>query len=681
MAASWPWNPLIASKVAAMPVSTFLHSAWHLPWFNVKLTVFLVFKDDVNDSEDSASLPGDLKPAPARKTHPVKATFRAGQRRASPTAKNFGGKAKLPIISGESTKLAHDKSSSVSSQVSIHPDGSTPPASASPAEVTPSDLLKEEEVLKENISGLRQQIALLETSSQDNQSQLQTELDDCKARKRDEEHHRTDLKAKARKLEESKRKAEVQYAEAERRHASAKSNKIKYTDKIERMKAELARLDRKEADFISKQTKSQAHREQRETELAPILESKKADMADRESAVAALVAKVETLEGEIEYHKTELSHRRERALRRSHSQRQFLPAHFVPVIANPEQMSPTSQQWASFPASTQPVTAPVNTTSPLAYNAVRGSPVSASETPSFFDHPRVRQLDREEIPSKLPSRASSLRQPSEDAPGNALPTFAPFGPPVRTESDPTAGHRRAHSPTASSAAAAASAKNVSLPFFVGGGLTSLDGSDTPSGPATNESPRSPTTPHQNSLIPAHLFDMLDNDEDVVIPQTPMEVALPPRHNIWADDAVQDAFNRAGSPKGTSSAAAVADEDLSLDRIRSHDSSRASSLYSVPSAPLHKEPLGRHPLALNPGAKAFSPDAVSTNGNASVSDPSLHAQPVRRSLFGSTSLRDVWSRASNKTDHRSAAATAALFDADDIFSPVNHQTQQDGANHH
>lgn len=634
--------------------------------------------DENNDSEDSASLPGDLRPVGPRKIRPVKATFRAGQRRASPTTKTFSAKFKPPMLSGAASEPAKVLSDTITP---------SPPHQLS-TELKPNDtssdltndsaveFAKEEQLLQGTVTTLRQQIAELETSSEMTQHQLQDELDGCRARKRDEEHTKTDLKAKARALEEVKRKAEVDYSEAERRHATAKVNKQQLAEKIERMKSELSRLERKEADFSSRQAKSQAHRQEREAELLPRLQAKKEQVAEQESAVTSLSAQVEALESDIEHHKSELSHYRERSLRRAHAHRPpFVPTQIVPVMPSPESVPP-SNQWPNYrefqqqqqPTSRQNSSSTASIHSNALYNSnttdANDSPTSPSS--SLFERRRFAgQMDFEPSGtlSHLPSRTSSLRQRSSESLSDRYTGFAPFGPPLppsahqALESQNEDSHNRSH---------------LSLPFFVGGGLTSLDGANSPPLTTPNEGPQSPMTPHQNSLLPAHLFDLLDNDDDDPVPQTPLEVALPPRHSIWSDDAAQAAFNRAGgSPFRRNS------EDLKLSRTRSDERSRNGTAAYQPTrdlGPIGSDLFARHPLSLNPGAKAFNPEPPSPDRASSIPEvvhaaaaPAEAAAAPRRGLFA-TGLRDVWNRASNKTDSRSAAATAALFDADDIFAP-------------
>lgn len=640
--------------------------------------------DDTNDSEDSTSLPGDLKPPGPRKTRPVKATFRAGQRRASPTTKTFSGKIKPPLLnnnnnsnnaagqqSNESAKPLLDKTLSSTPPHQLSTELKAGNSSASDADnAVMREFAKEEQLLQGTVNALKAQIAELQSSSETTQHQLQDELDGCRARKRDEEHTKTDLKAKARTLEEVKRQAEVEYSDAERRHATAKVNKQQLADKIERMKAELSRLDRRETDFSTRHAKSQDHRREREAELLPQLQVKKARVAEQEAAVAALATRVESLESEIDSHKEDIAHFRERSLQRAQSQRSFVPTQIVPVLPAPGEAVASTQpagQWANYRGNS---TNPAYVNGALTGNNGPVSPVSPnSPSPSLFERRRfTHQMDMDPAQqhqyqqsdlSRASSRTTSLRQPSAESLSDRYSGFAPFGPPNQHMTD----LRHEESQDASAR------NNLSLPFFVGGGLTSLDGASSPPVTTPHDGPQSPMTPHQNSLLPAHLFDLLDNDDDDPVPQTPMEVALPPRHNIWSDDAAQAAFNRAGGSPFRNSA-----EELTLSRTRSSDQARpGSSVFTSGHGENHglagNDFLARHSLSLNPGAKAFSPDS---NGSSRTpppqpATPDEAAVAPRRGLFAS-GLRDVWNRASNKTDTRSAAATAALFDADDIFSP-------------
>jgi hypothetical protein len=377
---------------------------------------------------------------------------------------------------------------------------------------------------------LEKQLKDLHTSSDASQSRLQAELDSLRVQKREEEAVRQELKAKARALEEARRLADVEHAEAEKKLRAARNARRTVEDRIDKMKVEIVRLEKKEREVSERACKARKEREEKEARLREAISRKKDDLIVAESQAAKVAKRVEALESSIEARKAELAHRRETAgknkdllTRRQASGGTHFPSPpHPPVVPSPIQAVPFGLAPPGRATST-----PTSPTFPPPDHpaAVNGSPDSTAIPPFPFgpspphgpsppgDHtspfaatfhtrlhhpPTSRQAGAPGSTASGPppstATAQSFRPMDTDAGlggAGTTGTFAPFGlrTPVEVDTTGEIGRERG-------------ARSGGVSFA---GLES---------PSSYDSALSPMMPHQASLIPSQLFEMLDGDGDV-----------------------------------------------------------------------------------------------------------------------------------------------------------------------
>jgi hypothetical protein len=514
---------------------------------------------------------------------PVKATFRAGSRRASPSVR-YHTKTRITTPTADtSTEYAAGASSPLAS-----PDAKAPTDS----DEDPLDDAAENQALS-NITLLETRLEQLQTASAIKQSRLSGELEALRVQKKDEDHARAQLKSRSRTLEESKRLAEVDHHESERKLAAARHHRQTLEDKVERIKGEIQRLERKEAEARERKLRSVAAREGQEVELGERMAERQARAELAEERTRALGEQVEALERGIEERKAELVARRQLG----HVQR--LPPNSTARVSAyglpPGQWPPYREHHVASTALGSYVP-PGCYPQPVLSQQPSPDLVSNSPPPSgFYEHRRAHRKDL--LGSISPSLSTETlgRTTSHDSIHDPFSTsFAPFGPSL-TAADPAADGPR----------------NVSLPFFVGGHLTSLNNEDpvTP-GESTLDAPLSPMTPHQASLIPSHLFSMLDEDEDDdQMPESPSIEYKPARLGLAHPEEAENAFRFGPIGSGTRRSDSL--RPLSQEQLIEED-----NLLS------HQLRPPRHPLSLNPDAVAFSLPSSSEAAEG----------PIKKSLF-------------------------------------------------
>jgi len=596
-------------------------------------------------------IPGDIKAAaasPKQAFRPVKAEFRAGQRRASPTVKSH----RPPL----SPTAEHSSTTTESQQAVItNPEllatlaeqklallkvsdlAATSLDRTHDKEDTPSDALK---VVDEAIALLQEEIAEARSASAETQTRLQSELDELRVSKKEDEHSRSDAKAKTRVLEEAKRLVEIERAEADKKRSIAKQSRQLMQDHVDRMKAEVARLERKETDNERKNRKLHAEQSAKIARLQEELSQKRENVLQAESALRKVTGRVEALEQAIDGRKTDLTARRQQVAGVTWAQIQRSvsnPTYFAPPEAGYPQWLPANENIMSSGS--------LSSSPPVQSDQIGYSLSKVESVPpktSFLEHrlwhhrDHVNALDSL-YPASMPqSRFASVENLVDHS------SFAPFGPDISPkrqspvfEPDQQPGRK------------------LALPFFMHGSLTSLTGDMSPSAEPSGSispGPLSPMTPHQASLLPTHLFDLLDEDED----EGQMTVMSSPSKGFTSlsDEII------ARPPFNGDNRTPTVSPNLDSDFVAPRPSPSAQNLAAMSqiAADWNND---RHPLSLNPSAKAFN--FIMPPGEMITEEKKIKA----RGSFGMKEggLRDVWNRATKKNGSGASQATFSPFDDD------------------
>lgn len=440
------------------------------------------------------------------------------------------------------------------------------------------------------IIDLQTQLDEVQATNAATESRLQAELDELRARKRDEDSTRSDLRARTRSLEDGKRAADLDRVAAEKKLMSAKASRHALVSRLEKVKRELVRLEAREKEASASVERGSTEAKEEEEALRTEIEEKRREAREAESLLADEKARRTELQARLEARKQELYHRRESAAARktrarieAHVAAQEHQRHHRPnVQLLPSQLPPTS---GSLLPSESALTGPGAAASLYpgepqgwgSYGTLHG-PAPDTWDPSLggytdgwteASHPHVHYLSGLAGPEDDEDPYPLMPHPAVAYPGqagNRTPprSTTPTGPPP----DPTLSlHPRHHiytDPANSSkdpfgAFSAPRNRTVSAeeskPFLAGfpaaGTFYTEPSASDGSGyvgsvpratsmpvhdPKSFESPPrsaavhhphmpgrhgaggveggplSPVTPHQTSLIPSHLFSMLDHDE-------------------------------------------------------------------------------------------------------------------------------------------------------------------------
>ncbi|CAD6582467.1 MAG: hypothetical protein CYPHOPRED_002043 [Cyphobasidiales sp. Tagirdzhanova-0007] len=160
---------------------------------------------------------------------------------------------------------------------------------------------------------LQNQLDDLRSTSEATQSRLQSELEDLRSRRLDEDAVRMELKSRTRSLEEAKRSAEQERQEAERKLISARATKKAIEDRVGKARSELSKLEKRERESEEKSRKAQKDREDRLVKLKEQVKQSEGLLKKEVEATERIADRVEQLESEIEDRKNDLQGLREGA--------------------------------------------------------------------------------------------------------------------------------------------------------------------------------------------------------------------------------------------------------------------------------------------------------------------------------------------------------------------------------
>jgi hypothetical protein len=558
--------------------------------------------------------------ARSRQPRPSKRSSRPGQTRPSPpslaslrskaeTSQSLASPPLSPVLASPSTTLAEPDIEGFYSTRSDKPG--LPfhvPRTTSSSSPSSSPLVSE----------LKLQLEELETSAHDSEVRLQNELETLRERKREEDAFRAELKVKTKALEEQKRIAELGRVEAERELGERKAVMRRANEKVEKLRDEIGQIERKELDVEERKQRKARERKEKEKKLRGDVERKMEELRDVEQGIEKVLAKVAGLEKTIDVRRDMLnSGRHELAARNmgfaagSGAFRRGGAGLGGPYNYGGQPDSrPGSIRSGQFdlhagfdPSSTpsspslayQPYDIPAHPDAAFYGGQQRTVPVTQH---GFFEH---RRQHRAEGSAHSPLDGPGIAHgtyPDGDAPSAFQPfDFDSYPLEGLDANGDYPGTVKPHRP------------QLSLPLqYLDSGL--LAGTNSPG----NDGPLSPMTPHQASLIPSQLFQMLDEDDEddyVLAPehlQSPTRGASDPR--AWGGLGLE-VDESLGRPRHSISPPLVSPES-----DYTHSSPiQANYPFALGSgvwdsfdsrlSPQEDDDLPRGGLSLNPDAKAFA----------------------------------------------------------------------------
>lgn len=214
---------------------------------------------------------------------------------------------------GQGTPHSHAQPSAVES---IRLSPSLPSRSSSAAfEQSPliAEVLRQISSVKSSVLELRSQLSECQTAASQSHHHLQTEVDTCRERKRQEDVARLEMKSRTKSLDDSKRSAESLKREAEKKLRTVQSAHDGANQRMDYLDKEIGDLGlrlREDRDFL------QTHKttiSNTALEIAEALEQKRQEIKVTEDVVSALNQRSRELEEKLLKEKERLRHLKETA--------------------------------------------------------------------------------------------------------------------------------------------------------------------------------------------------------------------------------------------------------------------------------------------------------------------------------------------------------------------------------
>ncbi|KAM0756115.1 hypothetical protein T439DRAFT_320807 [Meredithblackwellia eburnea MCA 4105] len=525
---------------------------------------------------------------------------------------------------------------------------------------------------------LQLQLAELRSTSEETEKRLLMELEVLRGKKKEEDAFRAELKGKTKGLEETKRVAEMARTEAEREANDRRAAVRERENKVKKLRGDIKAIDRREQEVVEKRLRKAKERKEREKKIREDVIKRKEDLRVAESLALKAEGRIKGLEKTIEARRELLHLRRGELNARSAIGGPFI-GYPLQSAGNPYRTFaggrpstyPYGPQASSRPSSIRstrgagvsgvgleysppasPHLASAVAPSSIDAGAAYAHSVGGASDPSSSRHPSGQGFLEHRLAHRRAEQAVAAATSTMSGMNGTLPSvddiplsFLPFDFEAAASSSRRNSHDDSHK--------APTRPQLALPLqYLDSGL--LAGTDSPG----VEGPLSPMTPHQASLIPSQLFNMLDDDEedDFKMPDSPTigshlgkeewmglgldAVDLSQRHpDSSSTDVLRGTSSSVGvlptSPPAIQSPAvaspispfspvspmsdvssSTADQHLtpyapwdSSDQLVGTTATSPSSTHKQPLSSPHvhgaEDDLPRQGLSLNPGAKAFA----------------------------------------------------------------------------
>ncbi|KAF9241571.1 hypothetical protein BU15DRAFT_44882 [Melanogaster broomeanus] len=177
-----------------------------------------------------------------------------------------------------------------------------------------AEVLKQISAAQASVSDLQNQLEEAQNAATQSHNSLETELDELRSRRREEDQKRTDGRSRTKSLEETRRLAETGKREAEKKMKAARSAKESAMRRVEELEIEIARLKQRMAhDRTVLDAQPSNIDTAGEQELICELEKKRTEVRVAEDVVAALNTRARELEEKITESKSQLHAAQEHA--------------------------------------------------------------------------------------------------------------------------------------------------------------------------------------------------------------------------------------------------------------------------------------------------------------------------------------------------------------------------------
>ncbi|OSD06744.1 hypothetical protein PYCCODRAFT_1430931 [Trametes coccinea BRFM310] len=260
---------------------------------------------------------------------------------------------------GHANQVQRHASSPAQGSVPSTPESTRPPAppmlSYSPSSTSLFDsspviaeVLRQISQSKAAVVELSSQLTEFQNSAEKSRAHIQSELEEQRKRKREEDAERAKLKTCTKTLEDSKRSAESSKREAEKRLRAAESARDSATARIGKLEEEIGALKTRMSSDEEEIVRRKEEGDVKEKETQEELERKRKEIKVAEDVVAALNSRAKELEERIAQEEERLRKAKEQAEIKKQD-RSFYPLHVVPAVNEEDITIPSWSSAASYP--------------------------------------------------------------------------------------------------------------------------------------------------------------------------------------------------------------------------------------------------------------------------------------------------------------------------------------------
>ena len=499
------------------------------------------------------------------------------------------------------------------------------------------------------VGELETQLAHLQTSNESTRASLQQQLEELRAKKKEEDSVRLDLRGKMKGLDENKRVAELHRKEAERKLKIATSAREGYQSRTEKKSKEAEELQKKVKEALAKAESSMQERTTKEAQMEQDRLTKETEMQSSHDRFAELQMEESALHKQLLAAKSGLEQARLRLRQRRATAFEAAAREASLAAANAAAMAAAAQRQQQR-QQIQPQHQDFSTASALGRRRLSIDDGDMEAHEAFFDPSAVKdQLLPNVHPSLMHTgdypHTSHLADASLEAQGrhlDYLPLQGHSGPPLVA---PLAVQRFAFDARPDDYADAEESFHDAEvgqmlevpPSFINGGMPPLDQQESmfyTADPATMMPP-TPISPFSTGLLPSNLFQNLDDDArvDLVSPShvnsTFARFGIDPAQSD--DESVHSDAIRAMAEAAQQQTPDEPDSASEKDETSKSSGRAVANRRSWWSKRASRDPIPEVSETPSPGLEAS--DGQSANGDVEGKRRSFGMFPKRQASFG------------------------------------------------
>ncbi|SAM83259.1 uncharacterized protein UBRO_05299 [Ustilago bromivora] len=182
------------------------------------------------------------------------------------------------------------------------------------------------------IVDLQEQLATVKSASTRACEALELDLEEVRAKKKEEERLRSDIKARTKALDESKRQVESSRREAERRLKAANTSRALKQASIQQSKDQMEMLNKRRAIIINKKTTNAEKRLQRFEQLSALISQVKEKAEKLRGDIDGLRQQVQAAQDQLQFEKNNARYAQQADFSRDYARTEPQPFLWNPAI-------------------------------------------------------------------------------------------------------------------------------------------------------------------------------------------------------------------------------------------------------------------------------------------------------------------------------------------------------------